>query len=53
MTVDLAALPKAELHCHLDGTIDPDMLDELGLDASELRACAPVRSVATWQAYPR
>jgi adenosine deaminase len=49
--VDLAGLPKAELHCHLDGTIDPDMLDALGLDSAPLRACLPVRSVEAWQAY--
>jgi len=30
---DLAALPKAEVHIHLEGTIRPATLDELSLRA--------------------
>jgi adenosine deaminase len=42
---------KAELHCHLDGLIDPAMLDELplGLGRDALQAIYPIDSMARWQ----
>lgn len=50
---DLAAAPKAELHCHIDGLLDAAMLRAIagpGADslAAELEACCPVDSVASW-----
>ena len=47
----IAALPKAELHCHLGGVLDPAMVRDLardghdfGIDATELAACYPITS---------
>ncbi len=54
--VDVARLDKAELHCHIDGLLDPALLDELradghdfGLAAAELRARYPIDSLAAWE----
>jgi adenosine deaminase len=48
-----AGVTKAELHCHLGGVLDPEMLRalradglDLGLDPAALEACYPVRSIA-------
>src|SRR5260370_29482681 len=53
--IDVGALEKAELHCHIDGLLDPAMLDELaadghdfGLEAAALRARYPFSSVDSW-----
>ena len=50
--MSIAALPKAELHCHLGGVLDPQMVRDLeaagqglGLDPQALEACYPVRSI--------
>jgi adenosine deaminase len=50
--LDLAALPKAELHCHLGGVLDPDMVRDLeraghhwGIDVDALQAMCPVESI--------
>lgn len=55
MRVDVRAQRKAELHCHIDGLLDPAMLDELArrderlaIDPAALAACHPVRSVEQW-----
>lgn len=55
MSVDVTSLRKAELHCHIDGLLDPAMLDELAahaerphVDPAALRACYPIRSVEQW-----
>lgn len=55
MAVDVRALPKAELHCHIDGLLDPVMLDELArggeplaLAPAALAAHHPVHSVPQW-----
>lgn len=53
MAVDsIASLPKAELHCHLGGVLDPEMLRDLeaaghglGIDPAALEACYPVSSI--------
>jgi adenosine deaminase len=52
---DTASLPKAELHCHSDGLLDPQMLLELqeagydpGMTAAELAARYPIESVDSW-----
>jgi adenosine deaminase len=52
---DIAQLEKAELHCHIDGLLDPPMLDELladghdfGLSAAALRARYPFDSIDAW-----
>lgn len=49
--MNLAALPKAELHCHMDGIIDPDILQKIQrlgydcpLDLAMLQAAYPVRT---------
>lgn len=46
---------KAELHCHLDGLMNPAMLQELrtrgietGISSKELEALVPVRSMKQW-----
>jgi len=51
VTVDVAAIPKVELHCHLDGILDPEILVEMhaaglahGIPVEELRASTPARS---------
>ena len=51
MPVDVAAIPKVELHCHLDGILDPEILVGMhvaglahGISVEELRAATPVRS---------
>jgi adenosine deaminase len=48
----VAVLPKAELHCHLGGVLDPEMVcaleaagHEFGIDAAALEACYPIRSI--------
>jgi adenosine deaminase len=53
--LDVAALEKAELHCHIDGLLDPAMLDELaadghdfGLAAAALGARYPFDSEESW-----
>jgi adenosine deaminase len=55
MRVDVRSLPKAELHCHIDGLLDPAMRDELARDGellaiepAALAAHYPVRSVDQW-----
>ena len=49
----IAALPKAELHCHLGGVLDPEMARDLeaeghglGIDAAAFGACYPVSSIS-------
>jgi adenosine deaminase len=56
MDVDVTRLPKAELHCHIDGVIDPPMLLELArrghpppLGADELAAVLPVTDVDSFE----
>lgn len=51
------SVEKAELHCHLDGVLDPAMLDEVraagieaGIDRAALAAACPVRSKEEWLA---
>ncbi len=53
--MDVRALRKAELHCHIDGLLDPPMLAQLAergealeIDAAELEAVYPIRSVEDW-----
>jgi adenosine deaminase len=53
--MDVRALRKAELHCHIDGLLDPAMIEQLaaggeslGVDAGELDAVYPIRSVDDW-----
>lgn len=48
----IASLPKAELHCHLGGVLDPEMVHDLeaaghgiGIDPAALEACYPVSSI--------
>jgi hypothetical protein len=55
--VDVPAIPKAELHCHCDGILDPAMLRGFaaqGLDvepvATALEALGPMTSVERWAA---
>lgn len=50
---EIVALPKAELHCHLGGVLDPEMArdlasegTDLGIDPAEFAACYPVASMA-------
>lgn len=50
--LDIAGIPKAELHCHLGGVLDPQMVRDLeaaghplGLDPAELERCYPVQSI--------
>lgn len=52
---EIIALPKAELHCHLGGVLDPEMArdlalggDDLGIDPAEFEACYPVDSMANF-----
>ncbi|HEX8106266.1 MAG TPA: hypothetical protein VF516_01005 [Kofleriaceae bacterium] len=52
-SADIAALPKAELHCHLGGVLDPEMVRDLeaaghglGIDPAALERCYPVRSIS-------
>jgi adenosine deaminase len=49
--MDVRALRKAELHCHIDGLLDPAMLGELAtaVDAAELAAVYPIRSIDDWR----
>jgi adenosine deaminase len=53
---DVTRIEKAELHCHIDGLLDPAMLAELaadghdfGLSATALAARYPFDSLAAWQ----
>ena len=53
--MDIGALPKAELHCHLDGVPDPAMLRtllgegvDLPIDPEALEAAYPVRDLASF-----
>jgi adenosine deaminase len=55
MRVDARSQRKAELHCHIDGLLDPAMLDELArggeplaIDPAALGTHHPVRSVGQW-----
>jgi adenosine deaminase len=55
MRVDVRSQRKAELHCHVDGLLDPAMLDELArggehlaIERAALAACHPVRSAPQW-----
>jgi adenosine deaminase len=54
--LDVAGIEKAELHCHIDGLLDPTMLDELladghdfGLSAAALRSRYPFASLEAWR----
>lgn len=56
--MDIETLPKAELHCHLDGVLDAAMVRELAaegvvlpLEAEELAAVSPVRDFASFMAW--
>ena len=49
--MDISALPKAEIHCHIDGIVNPDMLQKLEKDGvplpltpDDLLAAYPVSS---------
>jgi adenosine deaminase len=51
----MASIEKAELHCHVDGLLDPPMLTELvsagldpGVSADALRAACPAASLKDW-----
>ena len=53
--VDVRGLPKVELHCHLDGLVDPAMLRalrrqgvSLPVSAAQVAAVSPIRSPAEW-----
>jgi adenosine deaminase len=46
--MDLSALPKVELHCHMDGILDPEMARELQRD----NASFPVSPEGLEKAYP-
>jgi hypothetical protein len=54
-------LPKAELHCHSEGVVDPEMLTQLrsadhalGVSPEELAATLPVDSFDSWiQGYSK
>ena len=41
--VDVRGLPKVELHCHLDGLVDPAMLRALRRQGASLPVSAPTR----------
>src|SRR5439155_18950032 len=54
--LDIARIEKAELHCHIDGLLDPTMLDDLladghdfGVSAPALRTRYPFASVQAWE----
>ena len=56
--MDAAGLEKAELHCHIDGLLDPALLrslhdddHDLGLTPEALAAVCPVDSIAGWERY--
>ena len=56
--VDVAALPKVELHCHYDGVVDPALLRGLPdggvsfpVSAEELEAALPVRGYADFERW--
>ena len=60
MTADLVSRPKAELHCHSDGLLDPamartlDPTDQGASLADELARCYPIRSIGEWaEGYDR
>jgi adenosine deaminase len=55
MVVDVSRLRKAELHCHIDGLLDPAMVEALAaageplsLGPLELQATYPIRAVDQW-----
>jgi adenosine deaminase len=56
---DLLSRPKAELHCHSDGLLDPamaralDPTDQGASLADELARCYPIRSMEEWEGYVR
>src|SRR5215831_5174029 len=59
MAADLLSRPKAELHCHGDGLLDPaiaralDPTEHGAALADELARCYPIRSIAEWAVYDR
>ncbi len=57
---ELAALPKAELHCHLEGIVDPEMLEELEgqgaplpVSSAEFRRNYPVKDFPSFLAWAK
>jgi adenosine deaminase len=58
--VGVEALPKAELHCHIDGLLDPALLEEMAaaghappVSPQELGAVWPVTTRDGWESYAR
>jgi adenosine deaminase len=55
MAMDVSQVAKAELHCHIDGLLDPEMLVELrdlghdiGVPRDELQRRYPFNSLESW-----
>src|SRR5882757_6425701 len=55
--MDLRSTPKAELHCHADGIVEPRLIAlldakgrSLGVSAEQVAATLPVTSIASWMA---
>jgi adenosine deaminase len=54
LAIDVTTIDKAELHCHIDGILDPQLAAELNADGielgdlTELAACFPVDSLHSW-----
>ncbi|HLL24957.1 MAG TPA: hypothetical protein VK427_22640, partial [Kofleriaceae bacterium] len=55
MGLDVHSLRKAELHCHIDGLLDPAMVNLLArggevmdIDVAAFEASYPIRSVEHW-----
>ena len=44
--MDISNLPKAELHCHIDGLVDPQMLKDLAARGQQLPLTAETLQVA-------